>query len=96
MTQQTSDIFDLIVQSDLPESLKSRLKVNRVSELERKIRALFAEKRRLNLDELTVGLFRKFDYQTTRLILNTKVYNMTTAGILNSIDGIKGCWEISQ
>ena len=85
------NIFDLSDISDLSDTMKSSLlrkkNYNRYYIVE-----LFKMKLTLNLDEVSVGLFRKFKIQKNRNNLTTILSKMVKDGILKKSG--KGVWEL--
>lgn len=90
----TTNIFDTNDLSDLPDDIKATLKCNKKDDFSDKIMSLYDDTvKELNIDQITVGLFRKFKYKTRRKILNTKLYNMTKKSKLQRVAGKKGVFR---
>lgn len=47
-----------------------------------------------NIDELMVALYKKRKEITPRRALNSRLYNMTRAGLLERVEGKKGVYKI--
>lgn len=79
------DIFDLEKSDDLPSSVKLNIKgynAKKLSEHSIKLIELFEIKKTLSVDEIIVGLYRKFNIQKTRVWVSTTAYNLIRANIL--------------
>ncbi|MDA0307507.1 MAG: hypothetical protein O2832_02140 [Proteobacteria bacterium] len=72
-----ADIFDLNNLSDIPNEIKSDLKVLSRDGFEKKIIDIFKKaNRELNIDEITVGYYRVYKEVKERRQVMTKLYNM--------------------
>ena len=88
--------FDLLKLDDLPESIKTELRVYRIDRVEKNILDLFEiAQRPLNLDEIMVGYFRQYNETLSRKQWMTKLYNMARAEfpLIKSVKGRKGVYE---
>ena len=87
------DIFDLKNLSDIPLELKENLQVSRgrFSEAGRQILSLFDLKNELSLDEILVGMFRKYNVVTTRNCISSNVYNYRRMNLIKMVD--KGVYK---
>lgn len=81
--------------SDLPEELLKELAVTQTDELEDQIltvvRACNGE---ANLDQVLVGLFRKFKVVQTRRYLQNKMYRMGKKELLHAIEGQRASYTL--
>ncbi len=85
------DIFDLQYLDDIPDSLKDELIATKTNELSGDILSLFEIKKgNLNIDEIMVALYRKYQIKMTRRKVNTKLHNMKLDGLIRSVEGKKG------
>lgn len=84
------DPFDL---DGLPEELVSELAISKADQEDAQIIQLFRIARRpLNINEVMVGLFRKFDVQSKRTALSARLYRMATRDELRSVE--KGVYAL--
>lgn len=92
-----TDIFSLDNLDDLPVNLKAELKILSRDDFEKRVIELFlVANRPLNVDEVTVGLFRKFREERPRASVARKLYNMTRGAhaSLNSLGSKKGVYDL--
>ncbi len=81
--------------SDLPEELKNQLQATKTDELERQILDVLSNLEGVgNLDELLVGLYRKYNVIQDRQFLSNKLYRMAKTGHVKSIKGKKGVYQM--
>lgn len=73
------NIFD---REDLPSSIKTRLLDFRVKPNTKKFLSLFEIKYPLTIDEIIIGLFRKYGMRKSRAWVTTQIYNLKERGIL--------------
>lgn len=84
------DRYDL---SSLPDSLVEELSISRADEDDTQIIQLFRIARRpLSINEIMVGLYRKFGVQHKRSSLNSRLYRMANKGDLASVG--KGLYDL--
>ncbi|MDD3183645.1 MAG: hypothetical protein PHD48_12715 [Alphaproteobacteria bacterium] len=82
--------------SDLPDELKKQLQATKTDELERQILDVLSGLEGIgNIDEVLVGLYRKFSVIQERAFLSNKMYRMAKAGHLKSVKGKKGVYEMT-
>ncbi len=82
--------------SDLPEELKKQLQATKTDELERQILEVLSELEGIgNIDEILVGLYRKYTVIQDRAFLSNKMYRMAKSGHLKSVKGKKGVYEVA-
>ncbi|WAC47364.1 hypothetical protein OVA03_11685 [Asticcacaulis sp. SL142] len=80
--------------SDLPESLKKQLQINKMDELEEKIiNVIDSFDKIANIDEILVGLYRKYELLLERTYLSNKLYRMTKANLIESVREKKGVYR---
>lgn len=80
--------------AELPEELRTQLQATKIDELERQILEVLTDLEGIaNLDELLVGLYRKFGVIQERQYLSNKLYRMAKAGHLTSVRGKKGVYR---
>lgn len=87
------NIFDLNNISDIPAEIKQEL--NRDSFAEQIIELFNIANRELNVDEVTVGYYRKFNEIKTKRQIMTKLYNMSKESYpaIESVPGRKGVYR---
>jgi hypothetical protein len=80
------DLGDL---SDLPEELLRELSVKKTDELEDQILTIMraCEGSEVNLDQILVGLYRKFKVSQTRRFLQNKLYRMYKKDLVYPVPG---------
>jgi Fic family protein len=82
--------------SDLPEELRNQLQATKIDELERQILDVLSSLEGIaNLDEILVGLYRKFSVIQERQYLSNKLYRMAKAGHIITVKGKKGVYKTS-
>ena len=80
--------------ADLPEDLKKQLQATKIDDLERKILEVFLGYEGIaNIDEILVGLYRKYSEIQDRAFVSNKLYRMAKAGHLKSVKGKKGVYQ---
>lgn len=75
-------IFDAKNISDIPVSLKNQLSCLRRSKETKELMSLFEIKNRLTIDEILIGLYRKYNREQSRVWVTTTAYNLTRKGII--------------
>lgn len=95
MTEELFDIFNL---DDLPEDMKREVESKRMDEFERKILELFElAKRPLSIDEVMVGLYRKYGVQKNHRQVMNKLYQMSSQITSAKIATVKrGVYQLKQ
>ena len=80
--------------SDLPEELRNQLQVTKVDKAERQILDVLSSLEGIaNIDEILVGLYRKFSIIKERDYLSNKLHRMAKAGHLINVKGKKGIYK---
>ena len=79
---------------NLPEELRSQLQITKTDELEDKILSVLNElyAGMANIDEILVGVYRKFTEIQKRQYLSNKLYRMAQSGLIYSVKGKKGAY----
>ena len=86
------DPFDL---SGLPPEVLEELSISQADQQDAQIvQLLRIAKRPLSINEITVGLFRKFQQQTKRTALSSRLYRMAARGDIENVD--KGVYAVAQ
>jgi len=87
------NLFDLNNISDIPVEIKQEL--NRDSFAEQIVELFNIANRELNVDEVTVGYYRKFNEIKTKRQIMTKLYNMSKESypVIESVPGRKGVYR---
>lgn len=90
----SADLGDL---SDLPQELLAELTVQQADELETQILSVVkALSGKADLDQILVGLFRKFKVVQKRRVLQNKVWRLTKKGALHAIAGRRGLYSLER
>ncbi|MFZ0946154.1 MAG: hypothetical protein WB930_13880 [Syntrophobacteraceae bacterium] len=80
--------------SDIPEELRKQLQATKTDEFERQILEVLSDLEGIgNIDEILVGLYRRFGIVQQRAFLSNKLYRMTTSGHLRSVKGKRGVYQ---
>lgn len=80
---------------DLPEELKKQLQIAKIDDLEEKIIEIIKDFDKIaNLDEILVGLYRKYEIIQDRAYLANKMYRMVKAGHVESVKGKRGVYKM--
>ena len=80
--------------SDLPPSLVAELSSVKVDELEDQVVTVInAFEGTANIDEILVGLYRKFKVEQTRKFMLNKLYRMMKSDLIYSLPGRKGMYS---
>ena len=83
--------------SDLPEVLLKELSVKRTDELESQILAVMrACSGEVNLDQVLVGLFRKFKVTQTRRFIQNKLYRMSQKEMVFAVPGQRASYQLEK
>lgn len=81
--------------SDLPEALLRELSGTKTDELEDQILTVMrACGSVVNLDQMLVGLYRKFDVVQTRRYLQNKLYRMWKKELVHSVPGQRASYSL--
>lgn len=86
MSNET-DIFDLTDIEDLPGVVQKELRLLGLRNDTEKMLSLFEIKPQLTVDEILVGLKRKYNIQKTRGWISSTAYNLKRRDILRKADG---------
>lgn len=78
------NIFDTKNTSDLPDEVRQECKKFFRNDTEQLL-SLFDIKDSLNIDEIIIGLFRKYKLQKTRTWVSSTVYNLSRKNLLESL-----------
>jgi uncharacterized LabA/DUF88 family protein len=82
--------------SDLPELLRNQLQAAKTDELERQVlEVLEGFEGVANIDEILVGLYRRFSLIQERAFISNKLYRMQKAGHLISVKGKRGVYQVA-
>ncbi len=93
------NIFDLSNVSDIPDGIKKELNVLKMDDFERKLIELFKiAKADLNLDQVQVGYYRKYNEHKERRTITAKLYNMCRGEhpAIESVEGRKGVYRLKD
>lgn len=84
--------------SDLPEELRAQLQITKTDELEDQVMQVMNEMYAgmANIDEIMVGIYRKFQAIQKRPYLSNKLYRMAQAGLIYSVKGKKGAYSTKK
>jgi len=84
--------------SDLPEELRAELQITKTDELENQIIEVINESYEgmANIDEVIVGIYRKYNDIQKRQFLANKMYRMAKTGLLYSVKGRKGVYTTKE
>jgi len=84
------NIFDLKDTSDCPDL---KLKLLNIRLRTKNLLSLFDIKSPLSIDEILVGLFRKYDVIEKRSWVNYTLYNLSNKGYVIKLPKTKGVYE---
>ena len=101
MHEDDRDFKDLgkrISLEGLPPDLLSQLQFTKMDELEEQVMGVVDSEYQgmANIDEIMVGLFRKFGEIQKRPYLSNKLYRMAQSGLLFSVKGKKGVYTTKK
>lgn len=88
------DLFDLDNIKDAPEDVKSELKFPKVISTPTQVLELFAIKDTLNVNEIIIGLYRKFKIKKARSTIAIIVTRLRSQGIIKKTKGIAGSYTL--
>lgn len=81
--------------SELPQELRDQLNAGKTDELEQDILEVLREFEGFaNIDELLVGLYKRNGKVQERQFLANKLYRMTKAGHIKSVEGKRGVYQL--
>ena len=89
VSASSDDIFDLKSMQDAPQDVKSELRPSKESSLTSTILALYNIKSPLTVNELIIGLYRKFKIKTKRSTLVVAISRLSSQGIIKKTKGVK-------
>lgn len=83
--------------TDLPEELLRELSVKRMDDLEEQILTVMraCPDNEANLDQVLVGLFRKFKTVQTRRFIQNKLYRMSQKELIFSVPGQRAVYSLT-
>ncbi len=90
---ENENIFDLEDIGDLPESTVKQLRRLGLRKNTQLLLELFEIKSQLSIDEILVGLRRKYDIKATRGWVSSTIYNLKRRDLLKRVDGEKKRYE---
>lgn len=88
------ELFDLKNVTDIPETLQ--LKIHNLSATTDKILKLFAIKAELSIDEILVGLYRKYKIERSRNWISATLYNLKKRDYILKVNGKKGVYKLNE
>jgi len=78
---------------NLPDELKNQLQICNLNDEEERILEVFQSlEGYASIDEVMVGLYRKFNIIANRQLITNRLYRMKIKGLLNKIAGKKGIY----
>lgn len=92
MTIEEEKIFDLTTLDDLNDEVKKQLHI--ASTGDKEILELFKIKNILNIDEIIVGMARKYKTTKKRSYIINRLYNLVKKGFLTKVTGKKGLYQL--
>jgi hypothetical protein len=93
------DLFDLdpFRMADIPSAFIDELKISRAEKSDARILELFRfAGRPLNISEVLIGLYRKFDETMKRTAVSARLYRLARDGHLESVDGGRGVYRLPE
>ena len=78
------NIFDTKNIEDITENLRNQLSL-KCSEKTKEVFSLFEIKRRLTIDEILVGIFRKYKREPNRIWVSNTVHNLIRKGVIKKV-----------
>jgi hypothetical protein len=88
------DPFDL---GNIPDELIEELKISRAEKADAQLLELFKYARRpLNISEVLIGLFRMFKISEKRTAVSARLYRLTQANQLESVEGERGVYKLAE
>jgi hypothetical protein len=82
---------------DIPDDLVEELKISRADKADAQILELFKfAGRQLTISEVLIGLFRKFNISEKRTAISARLYRLTQANQLESVEGERGVYKLSE
>jgi hypothetical protein len=88
------DPFDL---GNIPDELVEELKISRAEKADAQILELFKIAHRpLNISEVLIGLYRMFTVSEKRTAISARLYRLTQANQLESVEGERGVYKLAE
>ena len=76
------DIFNITDLKGIPKSVVSNLRLCRKNETSKNIMELFELKRELNLNEIVIGLYKKFNLEKSRASITVSLTHLVSKKLL--------------
>lgn len=95
----SADIFELdpFRLDDIPDELVEELKISRADKADAQILELLRiAKRPLNISEILIGLYRKFNESEKRTAVSARLYRLSQAGEIEPVEGERGVYQLSE
>lgn len=86
------NIFDLTALDDINETLKSELRI--ASPKDDQVLSLFEIKNKLTIDEIIVGLFRKYALEKKRAYVTSRLTSLVKKDLIEKVPGEKGTYQL--
>ncbi len=91
------NIFDLDNIKDIPDDLRSQLKLKKLDDFSDKLLQLFElAERELSVDEIMISYFRKYDITKTRRQIVAKMYSLSTSGHIERVPNKRGVYNLEE
>lgn len=97
--QNGPDIFELdpFRLDDIPDDLVEELKIGRAEKADAQILELFRIAHRpLNISEVLIGLFRKFNESEKRTAVSARLYRLAQANEITPVEGERGVYKLME
>ena len=85
-------IFDIDNLNDVSQEIKEQLRKKR--KIADSILNLFKIKNQLSIDEIIVGLYRKYKLAPNRLSIANQLYRLHKDGLIKKVHGAKGIYAL--
>lgn len=84
--------------SDLPEEVLAELSLTRIDEMEQQLRDIVASGNgaETGLDAVIIEMYRRHKVVQPRRFIMNKLYRMAQKGLIQSVEGRKGVYVLSQ
>jgi len=89
-----NELFDTNNISDLGENIVSELKLSKMNSGDQQLMELFSIKPQLTIDQIIIGIFRKFGVEKKRGWVTSRLYSLVKKGKLQKVEGINGSYEL--
>jgi len=90
------NIFDLENLNDLSKTTKEQIMPSRLRQNTIKLLALFEIKAHLSIDEIVVGMYRKYKENVKRTWVSSTIFNLKKMGKIKRAEGKDGYFEIKD